>query len=156
MRLLSCVASTVLLVAATASAETASASLVVAAHLNSRTSLHVSDDLLRFDVTAVDQPATASVDFSAAARTAAGAQVVLSVEPVQEMQGPSGPSEFGASLTFSGIGEGTLAGTVAPSSLTPAGRWTGSGLRHGRLVFALRASISGSYSIPVRFVLSAP
>jgi hypothetical protein len=148
--------STVLLVAATASAETASASLVVAATLNSRTSLHVSEDVLRFDVAGADQPVTASVDFSAAARTAADAEVLLSVEPIREGQGPEGPSDLAASLTFSGIGEGTLTGTIAPSGLTAAGRWTGSGLRHGRLVFALRASAPASYRIPVRFVLSAP
>jgi hypothetical protein len=40
--------------------------------------------------------------------------------------------------------------------LRVAGRWIGSGLRTGRLTFALRSAVAGTYSLPVRFVLSAP
>ena len=36
------------------------------------------------------------------------------------------------------------------------GRWRGSGLRRGRLVFTLRDGTAGPSSVPVRFVLSAP
>jgi len=144
------VASVVLSVATIASAESASATVVVAATFSSRTSLQVSSDVLQFDVASSDDPAVARVDFSARARTAGNAQVVLSVEPLHEVPGPS------SALTFSGVGEGTLSGAVGPSGLTVAGRWMGSGLRHGTLVFALRASAPGKYSVPVRFVLSAP
>ena len=158
------VAAIVLSVATTASAETTSTTLVVAATFNSRTSLNVSADVLQFDVVSPGDPAVAMVDFSARARTAGSTQVVLSVEPLQEVQGPSGPvpssvegpADAQTSLTFSGVGEGTLSGAVAPSGLTVASRWTGSGLRHGTLVFALRATAPGKYTIPVRFVLSAP
>jgi hypothetical protein len=158
MRFLSSVivTSAVLSVATIASAETASGTVVVAATFNSRTSLNVSTDVLQFDVVAASQPAVATVDFSAGARTPGGAQVVLSIEPIQEGHGPQGPPDAESSLTFSGVGEGTLSGTVASSGLTAAGRWTGSGLRHGRLVFALHATAAGSYSVPVRFVLTAP
>jgi len=150
------VTAALLSIATTASAETASTTLVVAATFNSRTSLNVSADVLQFDVVSSADPAVAMVDFSARARTAAGAQVVLSIEPLQEEPGPQGPSDTQTALTFSGVGEGTLSGAVAPSGLTVAGRWTGSGLRHGTLVFALRATAPGKYTIPVRFVLSAP
>jgi|SRR5882672_11081882 len=158
MRFLSSVVvtSAVLSVATIASAETASGTVVVAATFNSRTSLNISTDVLQFDVVAASEPAVATVDFSAGARTVAGAQVVLSIEPIQDVHGPHGPADAESSLTFSGVGEGTLSGTVASSGLTAAGRWTGSGLRHGRLVFALRATAVGSYNVPVRFVLTAP
>src|SRR5262245_4452055 len=144
------VASVLLSVATIASAESASATVVVAATFGSRTSLQVSSDVLQFDVASSDDPAVARVDFSARARTAGNAQVVLSVEPLHEVPGPS------SALTFSGVGEGTLSGAVVPSGFTVAGRWMGSGLRQGTLVFALRASAPGKYSVPVRFVLSAP
>jgi len=158
------VTAALLSIATTASAETASTTLVVAATFNSRTSLNVSADVLQFDVVSSADPAVAMVDFSARARTAAAAQVLLSIEPLQEEAGPhgpalssvEGPSDTQTALTFSGVGEGTLSGAVAPSGLTVAGRWTGSGLRHGTLVFALRATAPGKYTIPVRFVLSAP
>jgi hypothetical protein len=154
----------VLSVASIASAETASTTLTVVATFNSRTSLSVSADVLQFEVVSSGDPAVAMVDFSARARTAGSAQVVLSVEPLQDVQGPSGPAlssvegpaDPQASLTFSGVGEGTLSGAVAPSGLTVASRWTGSGLWHGTLMFALRATAPGKYTVPVRFVLSAP
>ena len=148
------VTSVVLSSASVAWAESASAAVVVTASFNSRTSLNVSTDVLRFDVVSSDEAALAAVDFSARARTAGGAPVVLSVEPLREV--PGGPAAAESSLTFSGIGEGALSGMVATTGSTVAGRWTGGGLRHGQLVFALRTSQCGTYSIPVRFVLSAP
>jgi hypothetical protein len=158
MRFLSCVlvASAALSVAAIASAETASATMVVAATFHSRTALDVSTEVLEFTVAASGDPALAAVDFSARARTTAGGQVVLSVEPLQGLQIPHGPAAAESALTFSGVGEGTLSGVVAPDGPTVAGRWNGSGQRQGRLVFALRTSATGEYSVPVRFVLTAP
>jgi hypothetical protein len=158
MRFLSCVlvASVVVSVAAIASAETASATMVVAATFNSRTALNVSTETLEFTVAASGEPAVAAVDFSARARTTSDGQVVLSVEPLPELQIPRGPAASDSALTFSGAGEGTLSGVVARTGPTVAGRWTGSGQRQGRLVFALRTADSGEYVIPVRFVLTAP
>jgi hypothetical protein len=49
-----------------------------------------------------------------------------------------------------------MAGTLAGAGAVVAGRWVGSGLRTGRLVFSLRAASGGTYTLPLRFVLSAP
>jgi hypothetical protein len=134
-------------------ADTAYGSVTVVATFSSRTTLQVSSDLLQFDVTNADAPAIAAIDFVAAARTHASAQVVLSVEAV----GPSrGPQMFDPTITFTGEGEGTKAGAVSSETPTIAGEWVGSGVRRGRLVFALRANTSGNYTVSVRFVLTAP
>lgn len=138
-----------------ASADTASRALTVSATFSSRTSLKVSADLLRFEV-AAGQPATAIVEFSAGTRTQSGAQVVLSVEPLRGVEGPGGAGDVETSLSFAGQGEGTLGGMLRGTGPTVAGQWMGSGMRHGRLVFALQADASGTYTVPVRFVLSAP
>jgi hypothetical protein len=138
-----------------ASADTVSRALTVSATFSSRTSLKVSADLLRFDV-ASGQTATASVEFSAGTRTQSGAQVVLSVEPLRGVEGPGGAGDVETSLSFAGQGEGTLGGMLRATGPTVAGQWIGSGMRHGRLVFALQADASGTYTVPVRFVLSAP
>jgi len=138
-----------------ASADTASRALTVSATFSSRTTLKVSADLLRFEV-ASGQPATAIVEFSAGTRTQSGAQVVLSVEPLRGLEGPGGAADVETSVSFAGHGEGTLNGMLRAAGPTVAGQWIGSGMRHGRLVFALQAGAPGTYTVPVRFVLSAP
>ncbi len=112
--------------------------------------------MLRFDVITPGQAATAEVEFSAGARTPSGAEVVLSMEPERAIEGPGGAADVESSLSFSGEGEGTTAGIVGSGAPTIAGRWSGSGLRSGRLVFSLRAGATGTYTLPVRFVLSTP
>ncbi len=146
------VTAAVLSVATVAFAESATTALVVSAAFNSRTSLNVSTDVLQFDVGSASDSAVTTVDFSARARTASGGQVVLSVERLDEVPQLHGQS----SLTFSGVGDGTLSGAVAPTGLTVVSRWSGSGLWHGTMVFALRGRAPGRYLVPVRFVLSAP
>ena len=141
--------------AAAVAGDSASASVVVTAHFSSRTSLKVSTQLLRFDVARPDQAAIAAVDFSAAARTPLDAEVVLSVAPLCGVEGPDGAAAVDTSLTFAGEGDGTLGGNVSTAVPVVAGRWVGSGVRNGRLVFSLRAA-PGTYTVPVRFVLSAP
>jgi hypothetical protein len=136
--------------------ETAAAAIAVHATFGSRTSLKVSTELLRFDVTRPDGAAAAAVDFSAAARTQPGAEVVLSVEPLRTVEGPGGAADAESSVTFAGEGDGMLAGVFAAGGPTVAGRWTGSGLRTGRMLFSMRAAAAGTYTVPVRFVLSAP
>jgi hypothetical protein len=151
------VAASVLAVASPVSAaDTATANVVVSAKFTSRTSLKVSTDLLQFDVAGPGQPATAIVDFAAGARTQAGAEVLLSIEQLHGVEGPGGASELESSVSFAGEGAGTLAGALVAAGPAVAGRWIGSGLRQGRLVFALRAGASGNYILPVRFILSAP
>jgi hypothetical protein len=145
--LLVCVVASLLTVVNVSAAETACSSVTVVATFSSRTTLHVSSDVLQFDVTNAEEPAVTSIDFVAAARTHAGGPVVLSIEP---------PPRLSASLSFSGDGDGLRTGTVAVDAPTVAGQWTGSGVRRGRLVFALRSPQAASAVIPIRFVLSAP
>jgi hypothetical protein len=133
----------------------ASGSVQVQAHLASRTSLTVSARTLEFDV-AEPGTATVAIEFAAGARVAAGVEVVLSVEPERATLGPGGAADVETALRFDGEGAGTLAGTLAPHAPAVAGRWTGSGLRTGRLTFALHASAPGHYTVPLRFVLSTP
>ena len=119
------------------------------------TSLHVSASELRFEVTNSTSAPTVSVDFSAAARTSTGGDVVLTVEAAGRIEAPAGgPS---ADLAVGYRGDGENAGTLSGAGPHVAGRWTGSGLREGRVSFTLRgATGSGTYSLPLRFVLSAP
>jgi hypothetical protein len=80
----------------------------------------------------------------------------LSVEPLRAIDGPGGAADVETSLSFQGSGDGTLAGPLSPDTQAVAGRWLGSGLRTGRFVFSLRAAAPGSYTVPIRFVLSTP
>jgi hypothetical protein len=144
---------------AAAASESATASITVSAAIESRTSLKVSSQVLQFDVAVPGQPGVATVDFSAGARTRSGGDVVMTVEPLRAVEGNAGPggaADVETSITFAGTGDGTLAGTLQDANATVAGRWNGSGFRTGRLTFALRASAAGSYTVPVRFVLSTP
>ena len=135
---------------------TDSKSVTITAMFGSRTSLKVSSQLLQFDVTEPGRDAIATVDFSAGARTRQGEEVVLTVEPMRAIDGPGGAADVETALTFTGQGDGTLSGTLDPIAPTVAGRWHGSGLRTGRVTFALRVNAAGTYQVPVRFVLSTP
>ena len=136
--------------------DVARANVHVNVQVAARTSLKVSSDLLQFDVTRPGAPATAAIDFSAGARTAAGSDIVLSVEPLHAIDGPGGAADVEGAITVAGQGQGLVSGHVHPVKSTVVGRWNGSGLRTGRLVFTLRAHAPGNYAMPVRFVLSAP
>jgi len=140
---------------ASQAADSATRSVMVVARFDSRVSLKVSTEILRFDVAEADGAATTTVDFSAAARTTSGAEVVLAIEPLRTIGGPGGPVDVEPPVTFSGEGEGTLAGSIVSDAITPAARWSGSGLRSGRILFTLRGA-PGIYTLAVRFVLSAP
>ena len=131
-------------------AESTSSTVAVVAGFGTRTSLKVSGEILQFVVSDPDVPAVALIEFSAGTRTQAGAEVLLTVERVP---GPDCPEE--AAVTFGGEGPGTVAGTLGAAGPAPVARWTGSGLRTGRLTFLLRAG-AGTYNLPIRFVLSAP
>lgn len=142
--------------AAPAARADATAHLTVHAQVLGRTSLNVSTENLRFDVSSPNGSATASVDFSAAARTHADGDVMLSIELLRPGGDADEPYEPAAALTFAGEGEGTGAGDVTASGSHVAARWVGSGHRTGRLLFTLRTRAAGSYAVPVRFVLTAP
>lgn len=124
------------------------------AHCGSRTSLAVSTETLRFD-TRSGGAAVASVDFIASARTRLDGEVLLTVELVSA-DGLGGTANADPTVTLSGEGNGTLAGVIKPGVPVVAGRWTGSGRRGGRLRFSLNAAHAGVYTLPVRFVLTAP
>ena len=133
-----------------------SAHVTVNVNLATRTSLKVSSRVLHFDVAQPGGLATATLDFTAGARMPAGSDIVLSVEPLRAVEGPGGAADADADLSFTGEGQGLLSGLVEAAQSTVVGRWQGSGLREGRLIFQLRASAAGSYSVPVRIVLSTP
>lgn len=139
-----------------AAEDVATANVTVNLNVGTRTSLKVSSRVLQFDVTKAGETATAALDFTAGARLSSGADVVLTVEPLLAVTGPGGAAEADCALTFTGEGEGILAGVVSTAHGTIVGRWVGSGMREGRLIFTLRADAAGNYSLPVRFVLSTP
>ena len=136
--------------------DAATTAIAVTVQVSARTSLRLSSEWLQFDVADPAVPATAAVDFSAAARTRSGADVMLSVESTSAVRGPGGAADVETAVTFSGEGLGTASGSIDASAPAIAGRWSGSGLRTGRLVFSLRAAAAGTYTLPVRFVLSIP
>jgi len=135
--------------------QVASANVQVRFDVATRTSLKVSSELLQFEVAQSGGTATAAIDFSAGARMSSGADVVLSVEPLRAVEGPGGAADVESSVSFAGSGPGLLAGALAGDTAI-VGQWRGSGLRQGRVVFTLRANASGTYTLPVRFVLSTP
>jgi len=138
-----------------AAAESAPASVIVKAQFSSRTSLQVSKHSLQFDVVQPAQPATATVRFAAAARTSNGAPVLLTFEMVDEIRGMDGLHHDGATMTLTDADEGMSVELKHGAAIT-ARRWTGSGLRTGHLVFALRTASVGRYSVPIRLTLTAP
>jgi hypothetical protein len=137
-------------------AEKATASVRVNVRVASRTSLRVSSDVVRFDLPERGGAATAAISFSAGARVPAGARVVLTLEPLRHVEGPGGAADVEGSITFEGDGDGLLHGKLEGARPVVAARWQGSGLREGRLLFTLRSEAPGSYTLPVRFVLSTP
>ena len=130
--------------------------ITVSANVAPRTSLKVSSRMLQFDVTQPGGVATAALEFTAGARLASGSDVVLTVEPLRGMDGPGGAADVETALSFIGEGDGMLAGSIAMTESTILGRWQGSGLREGRVIFKLRTNAAGNYSLPVRLVLSTP
>jgi len=139
-----------------AAEETARATVNVTAVVTARTSLKVSSQILQFDVARADGVATAAVDFTAGARLPSGSEIVLTVEPLRGVDGPGGAADIETSLSFAGEGQGLLAGQIRAAQMAIVGRWQGSGVRDGRVIFTLRASTAGTYSVPVRFILSTP
>ena len=135
-----------------AASDTTTRTVMAHAEVASRTSLSVSSQVLQFTVADPAQPALATVDFVAGVRTHAGAEVVLTVETATVPGAIGGESR----LTFSGDGGGTLGGAMVPTQSAIVGRWVGSGRRAGRIAFSLRAPAAGTYSVPLRFVLSVP
>jgi hypothetical protein len=137
---------------AAADSTTASASVRVNAEFSTRTSLKVSSQVLQFAVPAGGETARVDVDFSAGARTRAGGEVLLLVESLGAIDdGLEGATE----VTVAAQGQAACGGRLAVNVATPVARWIGSGLRTGRVTFTMRA-VAGLYTVPVRFLLTAP
>jgi len=132
-------------------AETATSTVTVSAEFTTVTSLKVSSQSLQFVESGADQPAVAVVEYSAGARTRQGGEVLLIVEPLASIAS----GDAADPVLFSGEGVGAIHGVLSLDAPTPVARWSGSGLRKGRLTFT-SAARGGGESIPVRFVLSAP
>ena len=128
----------------------------VTADITTRTSLQVSTDTLEFDLAEGALDALAVVTYRAGARTREGGEVLLTVEPAGGVRGPGGAADVETHLAIAVAAGDVLAGGALGAAPRVAGRWSGSGLRSGAIVFRLQGSASGHYSVPVRFVLSAP
>lgn len=139
-----------------AAAQTSTGVATVTATFAPRTAFRAAASSLEFHVITPDQPAMASVDFVASARTWAGAEVRLLVEPAGAVSGPGGAADVETRLVLESGGDGVVPGDVPLSGRSTAARWTGSGRRSGRLVFSLRASAPGRYAIPLTFLVSVP
>lgn len=135
-----------------------SRSIVIGARVGVATALRVSDSVLHVPASTGGQAAVlATIDIEAAARTRSDGEVVLTVEALSGLGALGGGAPRGeVQISFAGSADGLESGTL---SATPqvAGRWSGSGVRRGRLTFTLRASgdVAGGV-IPLRFLLTAP
>jgi hypothetical protein len=125
-------------------------------HFDSRTSLSVTSSTLQFHHADPARATVVTIDFTARARTHASGEVILTVEPQRALEGPGGAADLDAEVSFNTEGDGTRLGTLAGRAPSIVGRWTGSGERGGRISFSLRAAARGDYSVPLRFVLTAP
>lgn len=129
----------------------ATGAVTIRADLSSHTSLRISSADLRFEVSEPGKAVRTAIDFTAAARTEVGGDVVLTIEPDGAVEAPANVQAVALAVALAGDG-GTL-GTEP----RVAGKWSGSGVRHGRLEFTLSgAPAPGVYRVPVKFVLSAP
>ena len=124
--------------------ETRSATVAVRADFAPRTSLKVSTHTLRFEPGGAEELPVAEVEFSAAARTRTGGEVLLTAE----LSDAGCPDQ--GSVTVTGSGPGVVA-TLTVGTPIPVARWIGSGVRTGRLTFT-----APPCTVPVRFVLSTP
>jgi hypothetical protein len=136
-----------------ASAAEAVRHVTLTAEVSSKSALRVSSQTLVFTVGQDGGSATASIEYSAAARTRSEGEVVLSIEWPNGAEGPGGGSDAETSLTVDD--ERTSAAALASGTLMAA-RWIGSGVRHGRFTFRLTAAAAGVYTVPVRLLISAP
>ncbi|HXW07310.1 MAG TPA: hypothetical protein VD833_18890 [Vicinamibacterales bacterium] len=128
---------------------------IVRASFAERTAIQVSAPVLAFQVSDPADAAYAEIDFVAAARTSPQASVRLLVETRRAVAGPGGAGDAETQLSLEGGSEGVRTGEVSSSSSFVAAEWVGSGRRTGRLVFALRATAPGTYTVPLKVTVSA-
>ncbi len=135
-----------------------SRSIVIGARVGVATALRVSESVLRVPASIGGQSAVlATIDVEAAARTRTDGEVVLTVEALSGLGTlGAGAPQGEVAIEFAGSADGMESGTL---SATPqvAGRWSGSGVRRGRLTFTLHASgdVTGGV-VQLRFLLTTP
>ena len=125
------------------------------------TALRVSSSALRVGPqtgTRADSVWVGTIDYRAAARTRSDGEVVLTVEAQSDLLSPAGTSADGESpIEFEGLGDGARGGVLRNAVPQVAGRWVGSGVRTGQLVFRLRGTTAtAGATVPLRFVISLP
>jgi hypothetical protein len=134
----------------------ASTSVLATAMFAPRPTLTVSAPVLQFRIEPGATKAEATVEFTAAMRARPGDEVVLTIEAPKATQGPGGATDVDAVVTFTGQGDGVETGTLDANRAVVAARWFGGGQRRGRLLFTLRASAPGVYTMPVTYLLGTP
>ncbi len=134
---------------------TATSTVLIRVEVAKRTSLHVSTSQLRFDVIDENVPPRVVIDYTAAARTRVGGDVILTVEPMGEVRTPDGEPVRGLVVGFDSTGRHDR--TLAEGAVHVAEAWTGSGARSGQIVFTLLgARKPGLYLLDLKFALSVP
>jgi len=128
--------------------------------ISASTSLRVSSSLLRVAAqpdTGAGAVVIGTIDYRAAARTRRDGEVVLTVEAQSDPSAlAGGAADADLAIDFQGVGDGARGGVLRSDAPQVAGRWVGSGVRTGQLVFTLRGAAAQPGSIPLRFVLSLP
>ena len=128
----------------------ARSSIVASADVRTRASIVASTGLLRFHVTDENQPAIATLSFSAAARTTTTSEVLLIVVA----DGPLESSAAAVEMALT-VSSGASPRPVIAGERVVATEWLGGGLRSGQLQFQLRAA-AGTYSVPVKLHVIVP
>ncbi len=139
-------------------AQSASQPFMIGATVRSASMLRTSGQVLSIPrLTGPGIVSAGSVDFDAKARTWTGGEVILTVEALRSPDQFAAPSGGGdVAIEFSGSEPGIVSGVLSTAPQVAA-RWTGSGVRRGRLTFTVRTSagLEGG-ELPLRFVLSLP
>ena len=141
-----------------AAAQSSVGTVVLGAPVGHATALHLSSSMLQVGPVDGEGPSVVgTISFDAHARTRASGEVILTVEALRDIEhvvgGASGSTVV---IEYAGPADGTVAGVLSTVP-TVAGRWTGSGARHGQLTFTIRGPgyLQGGV-IPLRFVLTTP
>jgi len=141
--------------------DVASSIIVFQANVSASTALRVSSSLLQVGPrtgASADPVVIGTIDYRAAVRTRSGGEVVLTVEAGVDLPTLAGSSAGGeATIDFEASGDGARGGVLRNAVPQVAGRWVGSGVRTGQMVFRLRGvtAIAGA-TVPVLFVISLP
>jgi hypothetical protein len=141
--------------------DVASSTVTFNSDVSASTALRVSSSLLRIaprSAADAESVVVGTIDYRAAARTRSGGEVVLTIEAQSTLPEVGGPSAGGESaIAFEGVGDGARGGVLRNDVPQIAGRWVGSGVRSGQLVFTMRGSAATSgVIVPLRFVISLP